>query len=325
MSRLLRVLVSIAALPLLVSAAPPPTEASAAPLPPTGAVRVTVETIAVDRRGTWSLGTDVADLFSGDTGVLEKSATLISRGGESGAREMVKMTTRLTPILSPGGGCTLRIETETKGVVAGRSAKAKPRQPDRTRATIVLEPEQERLVDTYASAATQGRLALGITKESGNSYSEAPPAASRAMSESDLRFVDFVLSVARAEGDKDPQPMKSNQLHAVLGRAASNLFSFNVPLDSDVAGAKRYRREKVEVTLTPTLMSGGRMQIVIGVHGELATVSADAAPVTHPIDHEDTVVIAPGEKSEVDIDVHSSGPEEGWKRVHYRLSVVGTF
>jgi len=318
MSRLLRVLVSIAVLPLLVSAAPPPTEASAAPLPPTGAVRVTVETIAVDRRGTWSLGTDVADLFSGDTGVLEKSATLISRGGESGAREMVKMTTRLTPILSPGGGCTLRIETETKGVVAGRSAKARPRQPDRTRATIVLEPEQERLVDTYASAATQGRLALKVR-------CEAPPAASRAMSESDLRFVDFVLSVARAEGDKDPQPMKSNQLHAVLGRAASNLFSFNVPLDSDAAGAKRYRREKVEVTLTPTLMSGGRMQIVIGVHGELATVSADAAPVTHPIDHEDTVVIAPGEKSEVDIDLRSSGPEEGWKRVHYRLSVVGTF
>src|SRR2546427_2193768 len=159
MSRLLRLFVPIASLPLLLSAAPAPTDGSADPIPPTGAVRVTVETIAVDRRGTWSLGTDVADLFSGDTGVLEKSATLISRGGESGAREMVKMTTRLTPILSPGGGCTLRIETETKGVVAGRSAKARPRQPDRPRATIVLEPEQERLADTYAAAATHGRPA----------------------------------------------------------------------------------------------------------------------------------------------------------------------
>ena len=100
-----------------------------------------------------------------------------------------------------------------------------------------------------------------------------------------------------------------------IGPLGANAMLFNV-----IAPAKHPR-----VTLTPTLMSGGRMQIVIGVHGELATVSADAAPVTHPIDHEDTVVIAPGEKSEVDIDVHSSGPEEGWKRVHYRLSVVGTF
>jgi hypothetical protein len=318
MSRLLRLLVSIAALPLLLSAAPPPTEASAAPLPPNGAVRVTVETIAVDRRGTWSLGTDVADLFSGDTGVLEKSATLISRGGESGAREMVKMTTRLTPILNPGGGCTLRLETETKGVVAGRSAKARPRQPDRTRATIVLEPEQERLVDTYASAATQGRLALKVR-------CETPPAASRAMSESDLRFVDFVLSVERAEGDEEPLEMKPNRLRAIVGREASSLFSFNVPLDPDATGAKRYRREKLEVTLTPTLMSGGRAQILFGVRGELATVSADTAPISHPIDHEETVVVAPGEARLIEIDVHSSGPEEGWGRVRYRLSIVGTF
>src|SRR5437867_13039798 len=116
MSRLLRVLVSIAALPLLVSAAPPPTEASAAPLPPKGAVRVSVETIAVDRRGTWSLGTDVADLFSGRSGVLEKSATLMSRGADPVVREMVQMTTHLTPTLTPDGGCSLRIETETKSV-----------------------------------------------------------------------------------------------------------------------------------------------------------------------------------------------------------------
>src|SRR5881397_2507064 len=134
MSRLLRVLVSIAALPLLVSAAPPPTEASAAPLPPTGAVRVTVETIVVDRRGTWSLGTDVADLFSGGTGVLEKSATLIGRGDETGAREMVKMTARLMPTLAPNGDCSLRIETETRGVVTGAARGGKSRQPDRTRA-----------------------------------------------------------------------------------------------------------------------------------------------------------------------------------------------
>jgi hypothetical protein len=317
MNRLLRLVVTIAALPLLARAAPTAQDPSAG-APPGGAVRVTVETIAVDRRGTWSLGTDLADLFSGGTGVLKKSATLLSRGGELGAREMVEMTTRLTPILNPGGGCSLRIETETRGVVAGAPAAAKPRQPDRTRATIVLRPEQERLVEAYESAATQGRLALKVR-------CEAPPDAPGAMSESDLRFVDFELSVARAEGDKDPQPMKSSLLRAVLGHEASSLFSFNFPLDPGADGEKRYRREKLEVTLAPTLMSGGRVQIVVGVHGELATIGADAAPITHPIDHEDSVVIEPGEKREVEIDVHSSGADEGWGRVRYRLSVVGHF
>src|SRR5437773_2579047 len=97
---------------------------------------------------------------------------------------------------------------------AGARTGAKPRQPDRTRATIVLEPEQERLVDAYASTATQGRLALKVR-------CDAPPAASGAVSESDLQFVDFTLSVARADGEKDPQPMKSDQLHAIVGREAS--------------------------------------------------------------------------------------------------------
>ena len=317
MSRFARLLASIAALPLLAHAAPT-TQSPPAGIPPSGAVRVTVETIAVDRRGTWSLGTDQADIFSGSTGVLEKSATLISRGGGSGVREMVKMTTHLTPTLDARGGCSLRIETETRGVVAGAPAGAKPRRPDQTRATIVLKPEEERLLEAYASAATQGRLALKLR-------CGATPAASAPLSELDLRFVDFVLSVARAEGDEDPKVMKSNLLRAVMGREASDLFSFNVSLDPDALGSKRYRREKLEITLAPTLMSGERVQIAIGVRGELATVSADAAPITHPIEHEDTVVIATGERRDIDIDVRSSGPEEGWGRVRYRLSFVGTF
>ena len=318
MRRLLRLLVPLASLTILAHAAPPPAQGSGTPGPPTDAVRLTIDTIAVDRRGTWSLGTDVADLFSGGTGVLEKSATLIRRGDESGAREMVRMTARLTPTLDPGGGCSLRIKTETQGVVAGASVGAKPRPPERTRATIVLKPDQERLVEVYASAATQGRLALKVR-------CDTPPGASGPMSESDLRFVDFILSVARAEGDGDPQPMKSNRLRATLGHEASNLFSFNVPLDPDATGAKRYRREKLEVTLTPTLESGGRVQILIGVRGEMATVGADTAPVAHPIEHEDTVVVESGERRDIDIDVRSSGPEEGWNRVRYRLAVVGTF
>ena len=319
MSRLLRLLGPIAALPVLVvQAAAPPSPGPAAGASPKGAVRVSVETIAIDRRGTWSLGTDVADLFSGRSGVLEKSATLMSRGTDPGVREMVQLTTHLTPTLTPDGGCSLRIETETKSVVSGASTGGKPPRPDRTRVTIALAPEQERLVTAYSSAVTQGRLSLRVR-------CETPPASPRGPSEIDLRFVDFILSVARSEGDKDPEPMKSDMLRAAVGREASDLFSFNVTLDPDASGSKRYRREKLEVALTPTLMSGGRVQIAMGVKGELATISADDAPVVHPIEHEESVVLSSGEKSEIEIEVRSSGPEEGWARVHYRLAVVATF
>lgn len=317
MSRLQRLFVALLA-PLLLHATQPRPAATGTPAPSTRAVRVTVETIAVDRRGTWSLGTDVADLFSGGSGVLRKSATLISRQETPETREMVEMTVHLTPILRPGGGCSLNIDTETRAVVAGARAGAKTRQPDRTRATLVLKPDDERLVDAYASTATQGRLALRVR-------CDPPPAASGGVSESNLRFIDFVLSVARAEGEGAPQAMKSDQLRAIVGREASDLFSFNVPLKEGATGGKRYRREKLEVAVTPSLVSGGRVQVTVGVRGEMATVSADAATLAHPIEHEETVILASGETRDIDVDVRSSGSDEGWERVHYRLSLAAAF
>jgi hypothetical protein len=318
MSRSGRLLAPLLAPLLLGMAAPPRPTPAPKDAASTAAVRVTVETIAVDRRGTWSLGTDVADLISGSSGVLKKSATLISRAPGSDAREMVEMTVRLTATVTPGGGCSLNVGTETRGVVSGAKSAGKARQPDRTRATVVLKTDQERLVDAYSSAATQGRLALKLR-------CDAPPAAAVPVSEADLQFVDFVLSVARADGETDPRPLKSDQLHAILGREASVLFSFNAPLDPDAQGGKRYRREKLEVGLTPLVVSGGRVQVEIRVLGEMATVGADVPPVTHPIEHADTIVLAAGETREIDVDVRSSGDDEGWARVHYRLAVVGTF
>lgn len=304
---------AVAALLFLLGAAPPPGKDAPERGQPAGAVRVTIETIAVDRRGTLSLGTDVADIFSGSSGVLKKSATLISRTG-SEAREMVEMTARFSPTLSPAGGCALRLETEARSVVAGAKAGSRPRPPDRVRAAFVLKPDEEKLVEAYSSTVTQGRLAFRVRCDT--------PAAS---SEPDARFVDFVLTVSRGEGDRDPRPMKSNRLRATLGREAGNLFSFNVTLEPDETGAKRYRKEEMEVSLTPVLISGGRLQVEIAVRGDLATVSAGASPVAHPFDHRDTMVLSPGETSSLDIDVRSSGPEEGWSRVRYRLGVVAAF
>src|SRR2546426_673880 len=110
-----------------------------------------------------------------------------------------------------------------------------------------------------------------------------------------------------------------------MGRASCYPSALDTPLAKAAEGGQRSLRGKTGRTLASSLSSCAWRPTVTRGTSELATVSADAAPVTHPIDHEDTVVIAPGEKSEVDIDLRSSGPEEGWKRVHYRLSVVGTF
>src|SRR5262245_50051681 len=107
MTRRSRLILLLASLPFLAQAAPKPAPKPGAPEPEGRAVRVTVETIAVDRRGTWSLGTDTADLFTGGTGTLVKSATLLGRGDDPDAREMVELTARLTPVLDGSGNCSL--------------------------------------------------------------------------------------------------------------------------------------------------------------------------------------------------------------------------
>lgn len=303
---------AMAILPLL-AAAPKPPKPAAEPAPSAAAVRVTLETIIVDRRGTQSLGTDVADIFSGSSGVLKKSATLISRTG-SEVREMVELSARLSPTLTPGGGCALRIETETRSVLAGAKAGTRPRAPDRVRAAVVLKPDEEKLVEAYSSGVTQGKLAFRVR------CGAAGPGPG-----SEAQFVDFVLDVSRGDGDKDPKPLKSNRLRALIGHEASNHFSFNVTLDPDSSGAKRYRKEEVEVSLTPVLISGGRLQVDVALQGELSTVTAGDAATSHPISQRDTLVLSPGQVGSLDIDVHSSGDAEGWQRVRYRLGFTAAF
>src|SRR2546428_13544845 len=109
------------------------------------AVRVTLETIAVDRRGTWSVGTDVADIFPGSSGVLEKSAALIGRQEVNAPREMVQLSARITPTRKEGAGCALRIDSETRRGVAGARAPSRPGRADRTSASVVLKDDEERL------------------------------------------------------------------------------------------------------------------------------------------------------------------------------------
>jgi hypothetical protein len=287
------------------------------PAPAVGAVRVTLETIAVDRRGTWSVRTDDADIFSGSTGVLESSTTLIGRQASHPPREMIQLTARVTPELKEGAACVLRLETEGRSVVAGARQTSRPPPVERKRVSLVLKADEEKMVEVFSSSVTEGRLALKVRCGAPPSPSEGPG--------DEPRFIDITLSVARAEGDDELRPLKTNSLRAVLGREAGDLFSFNVPLEAGPGGGKRYRREKLEVSFAPRLISGGRLQVEAHIQGEVATVSGTEATVTHPLESRETLVLAPGETHDFDVDVASSGPQEGWSRMRYRMQAVCRF
>ncbi|MFQ5876496.1 MAG: hypothetical protein ACE5JH_02215 [Acidobacteriota bacterium] len=275
--------------------------------------RVSVETIAVDRRGTRSVGADEADIFPGDTGVLRKVVTLAGGRGPAAPPERVGVTARITPEVRGDGACMLRVETVARHLPSAPSGPTSV--PDRRVASFVLSGPEDRLIEAYSSDVTGGRVKLRIR------CAASPPGLPEA-----LRFVDIVLSISRAEGIRGEwTPLKSNVLRAVLGREASNSFSFNVPLPEAGEGGKRYRRERLEVRIAPQVESGGRLQMDLAVDGEIATVSSLEPTVSHPVGYAETIVLARGGGHTVDLSVLSSSPAEGWSGVRYRLRVTARF
>jgi len=317
-------LFSVASKPAL-SPTPPPGPTPATILPPAAApapgpspaalaLRVEIETIAVDRRGTWSVGVDDADIFPGRPGLLKRNATLMSRADER-RREFVELAVRVTPDRAPDLACRLTLETEARRVAAGVGpARLGADAPERRSLSVAVRPDEEKLVEVYASAATNGRLALKIR------CGEASPGA-----ETEARFVDFNLSLSRAEGDEALQSFKDNIVRAALGAEASNSFSVNMPLEPGEKTGKRYRREALEVSLSPQLISGGRLQLMVRVRGDLTTVTAEGVPAIHPVARDETFIVSSGENVAIDIDVTSSGPGEGWTRVRYKVDIASRF
>ncbi len=294
-------------------ARPAPVPEPASP-PAARALRLDIETIAVDRRGTWSVGTDAADIFPGRAGLLKRSATLMSRADER-RREIVDLAVRVTPDRAPGVACLLKLETEVQHVVAGVGpARQGTAAPERRNLSVPVLPDEEKLIEVYASSTTNSRLALKI---------RCGEASSTADMES--RFVDFNLSLSRADGDEPLQPFKDNIIRAAIGAEAANSFSVNVTLEPGEKTGKRYRREALEVTLVPQLISGGRLQLLVRLRGDLTTVSAEAAPAVHPIAREETFVVSSGENVPIEVDCASSDPGEGWTRVRYKIDVASRF
>lgn len=280
-----------------------------------GAIRIVIETIAVDRRGTWSVGTDAADIFPGKAGVLERSVTLLGRGGDDAPRETVEIKARVTPERDPEGGCAVRIESEVSRTEEVGAASSPRAQPERRSVSLNIGSGEEQLVELYVSTLTRCRLAVKVGCD---------PSAS-SIPGSEPRQVDLEISVARAEGDAEPAPLKRNRLSSFLGRAASVFFSFNVALPELESGGERYRRESLEANLAPILISGGRLQLAVEINGELATISSSSPTVSHPVESRTTLVLEPGEQGSIEIVVSSSGEDEGWSVVRFRLDVVSRF
>jgi hypothetical protein len=287
--------------------------AAADPAPRPGVARVTVETIAVDRHGTWSAGVDEADLRSGTEGILERSATLIGRG-DRGAREMVQVTARIVPVLQDGV-CILKIDSTVNGVRGGAGGAATAGNPPETRSVVLhLGPGQEPLTEIYSSAHTGGRVAL-----------KTRCAEALVVKSPDPRLASFTLSVARSGDDGRLVPLKTDGLSAAIGREASSVFAFNVPLPEAETTGRRYRREHLEVRVTPLLFVDNRLQFDLRVAGELATVAARLPTVSHPVERAELVDLPPGGTHALEIEVGSSGAAEGWSKVSYRLTVACTF
>ena len=283
-----------------------------------GAARLIVETVAVDRRGTWTVASDEADIFPGSDAVLEKSATLIGRQSNA-PREMIQASARFAPLLKADGVCTLRLDSEVRRVVSGQAAAKTP--VDRKAFAADLGKDEERYIEVYASPVTGVRLGFKV-----RCLPSAGAVASASRPNADaLRFIDFDLEVARGQDAEELSPLKTNRLRAILGKEAGNVFAFNVPLPEGSRGGKRYRREHLEVALTPQVLAAGKIQVRIRLWGDLSTVAADAATVNHPFEKEDTAILASGGVHEVGLDVSAGSPAEGWARVRYRLRITGRF
>ena len=148
-------------------------QAPAAPPSDGAGVHVTIETFAIDRKGTWSVGSDESRSLPGTPGVLEKSVTLVGRDKKR-TQDKVTIKARLTPDAGPPGeaACVLRVVFETR-----HGAGHPDDTPiDRRDALVTLAAGEERLLDVYASPlnAGSGRHAGALRPVGGRRRNRSP-------------------------------------------------------------------------------------------------------------------------------------------------------
>jgi hypothetical protein len=311
----------IATLPLLLRAlcllAAPAADPTIVPPTPDGsdgaAIRVLVETVVIDRRGTWIAGSDQADLIPGAAGLLKKSIELMAKDARR-TKEAIEIEARLVPQRTEPGGpaCTLALAIETHAAPAAPAA-ARARSIGSVTATLALAAGEERFVDAYASAKTGGKVALRVRCDTARHDADGA---------SDMVGIDLEVE-RRVEGEA-PSVIGDQRLAAVLGREVAVTMSDHTTLPPAGEEGTRFRRERLDLVLSPVVVVAGKLQIEVRVQGEVATVASEGAPVEHPIDKTETFLVLPLEARTLEIIV-PGGVAEGWSDLHYLVQVRTRF
>lgn len=278
------------------------------------AVRVVVETVVIDRRGTWSAGSDQADLIPGAAGVLKKSIDLTAKDARR-TRESIEIEARLAlPVQPPAGGaaCALELAVETRPASTAAASRSRGRPVGSITASLSLAPGEERLVDAYVSAKTGGKVALRVRCDTARHEGDA----------GDLVGID--LEVERRVEGESASVIGDQRLTALLGREVAVTVGDHATLLPAEGEEARFRRERLDLTLSPVVVVAGKLQIEVAVKGEVATVASEGAPIAHPFEKSEVFLVIPLEARTLEIVVPGSAAE-GWTDLHYLIQVRTRF
>jgi hypothetical protein len=279
-------------------------------------VHVVIDTIGVDGHGTRVVDTDDADLAPGTAGVLEKSVSLVGRA-DTRQKETVRIRARITPSADrpDGAACVLQIDLQAQRVVSKAAAGGKAPAPESRSSTITLAPGQDRLVEAYASPLTDGRVAFKVRCE---------PTVGASSSGAEAQLVSLHLEVERSAAGEATELLRNQLLTASLGHEASIVVTAHMTLPDGEQGEKRFRQESLEIVLSPIVVTGGKVQIAFSLKAEVATVTSGRETISHPIEHDDTFLVSPGEPRRIDLALPGAA-SEGWADLHFRVEISSRF
>jgi len=277
-------------------------------------IDLVVETLTVGPGGTATLASDEARVLPGRGAVLEKEVTLRGRNpqGKRGA-EKVRFRAEIRVDSCSTKNMTLAIRSRANVLADGGAAKL-PAALTRN-ALAELAAGTSLLFEIYESPSLGAKITLNVRW----SPPEDSPAEGR-------ETVPIPLIARLYElGEGEPVLINENLLSARVGGSASATFSRNVPLPASKDGGKRFRQERVEVTLLPQYWIGREVSMSLEVVGDITTRAADA-DLSHPLAHKGDYLLSTEIPVTLELEVLADGAgTEGWARLRYRLEITAVF
>ena len=273
-----------------------------------------VETLTVGPGGTETLASDEARVLPGRGAVLEKEVTLRGRNpqGKRGA-EKVRFRAEIRVDSSSTRNMTLAVRSRANVLADGGASKL-PAALTRN-ALAELAVGASLLFEIYESPSLGAKITLNVRW--------SPPGDTPAEAS---ETVPISLSARLYEvGKGEPILINENLLSARVGGSASATFSRNVPLPASQDGGKRFRQERVEVTLAPKYWIGREVSLSLAVVGEIITRAA-GADLSHPLAHQGDYLLSTDIPISLDLEtLADEAGTEGWTRLRYRLEITAVF